>query len=190
MAKFLIEFPASLSKRDGIHTYLVEADSATIAKQIAHAQADGMGDWTSADATATDLTAAFRADYQGWTFRVRVSGANPGDKDVADVTVVGAAAATIDSIGTLLATALAAISATSGATYTAASNTLQVASAGNNIGNRKVKVEVIPPDGKKSMAGLIGTITDGGAAGAALTVVYVDQTAIPAVKKGFGRGGI
>jgi hypothetical protein len=65
--------------------------------------------------------------------------------------------------------------------YTSGTNTLTVADAQEGVGDRTLSVTAKLPGADEGIAALIGTITDGGAAGSALTVVLEDETAIPAI---------
>ena len=67
------------------------------------------------------------------------------------------------------------------ASYNAGTDTLTAAEAAESVGDRTLVVEVYPPNGKKPVTQLVGTITHQGSAGAALTVVLAGPTAIPAV---------
>lgn len=156
--------------KEGADAMVVFAADANTAKQIAAARFDGDGlSWS--EATVTEITAA--ADWAGWTFRVAVAG-------VGEVEFVGAAAATLDTIGAGLATALNALPAIAGAAYNASTNVLTVADATDALGDKAVYASATPPGGFSPIPALIGTITDEGSASAALTVALVaDATVIP-----------
>jgi hypothetical protein len=103
MALFLLKRPQIFGSTvaDGRTAAIVEADSEAAAKRIATAQDAGDSPW----ATATQITANVAADYEGFTYRVKVSG-DPlvaGSADVVDVTYTAVASDTVDSIGAALA---------------------------------------------------------------------------------------
>lgn len=155
----------------------------TAAKQVAAAYFDAEGAlWTSSDATATEIVAD--ADFNGWTFKVRVlGGLGAGNDEPGEVVVVGDATDnTIDEIAALLVTGLNALTGIAGASYNSTSNVLTVAETTDSLGDQKVEVDIIPPNGYSSVASLVGTITDEGSAGAALTVqLPTDAAVIPLV---------
>ena len=67
------------------------------------------------------------------------------------------------------------------ASYVSGSNTLTVAAVADGIGDHTLVVEARLPNADAPLSDLVGTITDKGAAAAALTVVLEDETAIPAI---------
>jgi hypothetical protein len=87
------------------------------------------------------------------------------------VTSEGGGAGDIDALGLDVA---AAINADSGliaaAAFNSSSNVLTVAGAGDGIGDHTVTFELIPPGCSGGITAPVGTITDEGVAGAALTV--------------------
>lgn len=177
MALYLIELPdgSGVTRKDVYKAMVVEADSEAEAKEYAAAVFDGDSAW----ATATALATGAATDYEDWTYRVRVSD-GPGDPDLVDVTVTGGSADDVDDIGDALVIALNA-TVIDNASYS--TPTLTVAGAGDAIGDKTVAVEVIPPWGETPIASMVGTITDQGSSGDALTVVLEIPTAIPAVLK-------
>lgn len=178
MPMYLVTLPRTTICRnlvDGADAQVVFAADATTAIQMASAKYDGDGQSWLAEATATALAAA--TDWIGWAFRIQVTG-TPVD---VTVNATGAASDTMDEIGALLATALNATQIDN-ASYNASTNTLTVASAADNLGNRKVQVTITPPNGKSGVPALVGTIVDGGVAAAALTVILpLDAAVIPSV---------
>ena len=89
---------------------------------------------------------------------------------------------TVDEIAAALVTALNALDGIANAAYNATSNTLTVAGTADALGVQKLEVSIIPPGGSASIASLVGAITDGGASGAALSVVLpADNAVIPNV---------
>lgn len=67
------------------------------------------------------------------------------------------------------------------ASYDSGTNTLTAAVASDNLGDQTLIVEITPPGAKRPVPQLVGTITDKGSAGAALTVVLQDPANIPVV---------
>jgi hypothetical protein len=173
MALYLLQRPQIFGSTvvDGRTAAIVEADSEATAKRIAAAQTHGDSPW--ATATATQITANVAADYAGFTYRVKVSG------DVVDVTYTGQAGDTVDDVGAALAALLVAAGLT--ASYNTGNNTLTVAAGGDGIGDHALVVEAKLPSADAPLSDLVGTITDKGSAGAALTVVLEVETAIPAI---------
>lgn len=168
----------------GHNAAIVYAEDAADAKALCKALTDGESDTVWDDATATALVAG--ADYEGYRLRVVIS--NFDDGEPLDVTVTGAASATIDSIAALAVTAINAAGvgalAGAGASYDNSTNVLTVAAAADNIGDKHVEAYFMPPvsyPGAKPIPGFVGTITDEGNANAALTVALAaDARAKPA----------
>jgi hypothetical protein len=173
MALYLLQRPQIFGSTvvDGRTAAIVEADSEPAAKRVATAQTHGDSPW--ATATATVISAGVAADYEGFTYRVKVSA------DIVDVTYTGQAGDTVDDVGAALAALLVAAGLTS--SYNTSNNTLTVAAGGDGIGDHTVVVEAKLPSADAPLSDLVGTITDGGIAAAALTVVLEDETAIPAI---------
>ena len=163
---------------------VVFAADATAAKQICSAKYDGDGNaWTS-DSTVTEIVQD--ADFNGWTFRIDIlDGLGAGGDEPGTVSVTGDATDnTIDEVAALLVTALNALTGIANASYNGTTNTLTVAGAADGLGDQTIQVSITPPDGKSSVASLVGTITDGGASGDAITVVLpADAAVIPIVTK-------
>jgi len=162
----------------------VFAADATAAKEICSAQYDGDGSAWATDATVTELVQD--ADFNGWTFTVDVfDGLGAGGNEPGSVSVVGDATdTTVDEIAALLVTALNALTGIANASYNGTTNTLTIAGAADGLGDQSVQVQITPPNGKSPVASLVGTVTDGGASGDALTVVLpADAAVIPTVAK-------
>jgi len=161
----------------GADAMVVFAASDTIAKQTAAAKFDGLA-WLN-DSTVTEITAG--ADWDGWTFNVTVLGGGPDGAPIS-VTVVGDATDnTVDEIAAALVTALNATQINA-ASYDAVTNTLTIAGAADALGDQQVAVRITPPGGKSPIDALVGAITDGGASGAALSVVLpADAAVVPRV---------
>ena len=181
MALYLVELPDTTfgqTRIDGKKAMVVEADSTDIAKELASAQYGGDGPWSQA--TATAIAAGVAASYVGFVYRIRVSAATPGDRDVVDLSYT-ATAQTVDQVGASLVTALNALALIAGAAYDNGTNVLTVAAIGDALGDRTLSVEITPAGASEPMASLVGAIVHNGIAAAVLTVVLVAQTAIPAV---------
>lgn len=160
---------------DGMVVYAADA---TDALAICAAKYGGSPKSMWDNATATAIAAG--ADLEGWRLRVAILG------EGVDVTVTGAASATVDSIGALAVTALNATTPVSNAAYNASTNVLTIAGTGDSLGDAQVLVEMYPPTGGAfgnpdvAIPSFVGTIVDGGSSGSALTAVLVQST-IPTI---------
>lgn len=168
----------------GANGMVVFAASETAAKEICSSKFDGDGNAWATDGTATEIVAD--ADFNGWTFKVRVLGGLGAEADESgEVVVVGDGDDnTIDEIGALLVTALNALTGIDNASYNSTSNTLTIASGsgGDDLGDQSVEVDIIPPSGKSSIPSLVGTIVHEGDATDILSVVLpADAAVIPIV---------
>lgn len=183
MPAFLVELPPAcgLTLKNNIDSMIVFATDAADAKAMAQSLIDGDNDALWAGATVTQVIAA--ADMEGWRLRVAIlNAATP-----IDITVVGAAAATIDTIAALMVTALNA-TVIDGAAYSAG-NLLTVAAIADNLGDKTLTVQFLPPaathPGAKPIPGLVGAIVHQGIAGAVLTAqLAIDAYVIPKVLRG------
>lgn len=186
MAFYLVSLPdfPGVQRKSDVKNMVVEADSSAIAKALAAAKFQGDSDWNAA--TTTDLAGTSPADLTGWTYRLRVGGADPGDAAEVDVSYVGVASDVIDDVGDALTALLADLDATAGSTYTGASNTLLVAEgASDALGDRTLKLEVYPPGMESPLAAMVGTVTHQGLSSADLKVVLTGPTKIPNVAGAF-----
>lgn len=172
---FLVQLEAANTgpKLNGCNAAVVYA--ATSADAIAIAKAGQSGDndagWDAASVTAI----APATDLSGYVLRIATVDTSP----VIDVAVTGGASATVDSMGSAIAAALSAAGRTS-ASYTASANLVTVAVAAESLGAKDVVAEF--KTGGVAIPSLLGTVTDKGAAGAALTVALVtDSPVVPAV---------
>lgn len=105
---------------------------------------------------------------------------------------IGAADA-MSSLGLKMVAALNADALIAGASWTQGSGTLKVAETTDSLGDHRVFAYVIPKDADrtqlKGVAGMVGTVTDNGVAGAALTVVLAADTyAVPKLYGLLGAG--
>ncbi len=182
------------------HAHLVSAEDATDAARMAaaHAAGDPLAAWDGADATLVpaDVTAATANAMVGWRFQVTVSEPTQAEGlatvAVHDVEFTGDATDdTLDEVGA----ALAALLVTSGltATYTGATQTLEVAAIADAVGDHKVDVLVRPPaslDGsdRVNIEGFVASITDEGIPAAVLEVVFAADTFIvPVILQSYRR---
>jgi len=184
MSAFLLSIANTGGKtlKNNANAVVVFASTSAIAKKMAAAHFDGVGDvFDSADVTATELIAA--TDWNGWTVKVIVGGGLGAGTDGATFTVLADGTTnTMDEIAAALVTLINAHADIAGAEYDAATNTLTVAAIGDGIGDQQLTVEMIPPGAYENVPGLHGAIVDGGIAGAVLTVVLpLDAAVIPSV---------
>lgn len=166
------------SLRRGADGMIVFASTGPIAVQMAQTYFDGDGaSWS--EAAATEI--AVGASWEGWTFNVAIVGAD-GEPTLA-VSYTGTAGNnTIDLIAAQLVILLNALSAIAAASYNSTSNTLTAAGAADNLGDRELKVEIIPPNGYAPVPQLVGAIVHLGVVAAALTVILpTDAAVIPKV---------
>lgn len=160
----------------GANGIIVYAADATDAKAVASAHYAGSpaAQWTGGSATLI----AVGADLENWRFRVVIEGA------AVDCTVTGAAAATVDTIGDLMVTALNATAAIAGAAYDSGTNVLTIAETTDGLGDLQVQARIMPPatwgNPNVAIASFVTTIVDGGASGDALKCTLVAST-IPTV---------
>ena len=178
MPSYLVTLESGKSGQNfqfGANACVVEAASATIAKQMAASIMKCEGSAWITNGTATEITVA--ADWVGWTVDIVISGG------VGHVSFVGTATDnTMDKIAAQLVTKLNALSLIAGAAYNTSTNTLTVAETTDGLGDHTIYVSIIPPNGVGSVAGLVGAITHGGLSGAALSVILpLDAAVIPSV---------
>ena len=178
---YLVELPATNAGpiQDRVNALVIWAEDATDAKALAKAYRTGDSDAAWAAATVTAIAAG--ASFVGWRLRVVI--VDPTDNSVVgDVTVTGAAAATVDDIGDLMAAALVAADiGCDNAAY--ATPNLTIASADDGLGDMAVTAEFLPPvtwgGYDVPIPSLVGAITDEGVAGAALAVALVPASEVP-----------
>lgn len=169
MPAYLLTLPAAGGQTliGGGNAAVVFAENAADAKAMAASQFDGDSNALWGAATATEIAAA--ADFEGWRLRVAIL----GQENPIDITVEGAASATVDSIAALMVTALNATTEIAGAAYNSSTQVLKVAETTDGLGDQQILVEFLPPDtlpGAQPIPGFVSTIVDGGASGDALTV--------------------
>lgn len=181
MAVYSVELADGGGSRraDGL---IVSASSAADAKAIAKSYFTGDGAAAWDNATVTTLAdVAQNADdaLVGWRLRVAILDHDP----VIDVTVTGDA--TDDDIDALAAAMVTALNATSidNASYNSTSQVLTVAtgSGGDDIGDKTVTVEVLPPTSFEdpiAIPGFVSSVTDGGVATDALSVTFAGDTLV------------
>lgn len=161
---------AAGSRVNGVNGMVIVAETAADAKAIAQSKFGNDSNFLWANATAT--AAAATADMAGYTLNIKII--SPAGATVVNVTVTGAASATLDSIGALAVTALNATAPIAGAAY--ASNSLKVAETTDNLGDHRLVVTFAPPvatyEVPKHIPGLIGSLTHQGIVAAVLTVPF------------------
>lgn len=183
MPAYLVSIPDSYpGPLVGGHRHVVVfAADATDARAVAAAASgsEAMANvWKSAsDSTAVELVAS--PDMLAYTLKVTVTGAAAQTVDPIEAEYVAVASDTIDLVGAGIATALNAAADIANAAYNSTTNVLTVAGAGDGLGDGTVTAQMllngIP------IESFIGTITDEGSAGAALTVALAsDAFVIPA----------
>lgn len=167
----------------GANAMVVFAANLSSAHQLCAAYFDGEGTlWSSSDATVTEIVAD--ADFDGWTFKVRVlGGLGAGSDEPGEVVVLGDSTDnTMDEIGALLVTGLNALTGIAAASYNSTTNVLTIAETTDGLGDQTVEVEIIPPNGYSSVDSLVGAIAHEGVGGDALKVVLpADAAIIPLV---------
>ena len=165
--------------KEGHDQLIVVAESSADAKQVAKAYMGLPSD--AAWAAATTTLIAEDTDLADWRARVTVK--DTGGVIVEQVTVTAVTVGDFDSIAALLVIALNATSSIAGAAYSTPN--LTIAETTDTLGDHTVEVAMLPPitwdDPEIAIAGLFGTITHEGVAGAALAVVMLD-TKLPAIK--------
>lgn len=105
MALYLLQRPQTSGSTivNGRTAMVVEADSSAAAIRVATAQDGHDSPWTNA--TATAISAGVASDYEGFTYRVKVSSDPTASwaKDLFDRTYTAVASDTVDLIGAALA---------------------------------------------------------------------------------------
>lgn len=185
MPAYLIEAEVGCGKTtlEGNNAAIVFA--ATSAAAVAIAKSFSAKDVnTIFDGSPTVTEIAAPADLEGWTLTVRI----PNATTPVSKTVTGAAAATIDSIATLMVTALNADAQIAGAAYNAGTQVLTVAETTDGLGDKTVLVEFKPPAATyadpQHVAGFIASKVHQGAAGNALSVTFAaDSYVLPKAYK-------
>lgn len=176
-APYIVSLPdsASFLTRGGVNACVVWADSAADAEVLAAIYNPGTPAVAWAAGTPTAVTAP--ADLENYRFRIEVVNPTTGAV-VVDVTVTGAAAATIDDIGDLLVIALNATAPIANSSYDSGSNVLTVSSIADGIGNMRLLAYAYGPASEVGDTGVshtefFSTVVDEGIAGAVLTIVLV-----------------
>jgi hypothetical protein len=177
---------ASLGSRNGVKGAVVFANDATDAKAMLKSLfgIDFDVKWTNA--TVTEIAAG--ANMVGWKLHVIISHPTTGAERV-NIQVTGAGGDdTIDEIAALMVTALNAHALIANAAYSGG-NLLTVAGAADTLGDHQLFVAFYPPGSENvAVPGLVSTITDAGAAGAALTAqLAADAATVPAVTAKFAE---
>ena len=162
---------------NGKDKLIVAAESSAEALLVAKAYMNLPSDEAWAAATATALTHV--TDLAGWRLRIQVDTA--AGASVADVTVTAVTVGDFDSIAALAVIALNATDDIAASSYATLTLTIASGGGGDDLGDHVVTVEFLPPitwdDYTIPFPSMVGTITDEGAANAALTVVLNDVVA-------------
>lgn len=186
MAIFLVQLPdeSGQTLADGVTAYVIEADSAAEARELAAAQAGADQNWNDSSVTAVDVTTLSAANMLGWRYVITISdpGVSRDDAVIVQVEHIGLSGdADADAMAADLVTALNAHPLIAAAAYSTPN--LTVAETTDALGDKALSVDVYPPGAKETMPAMVGAITDEGSAGAALAVALVVPTAIPEVIK-------
>lgn len=158
----------------GVDQLFVAANSTAEAQAMAEAQYgnDVIGVWSALTPQTIPVP-----DFNGATFSIVVKTA--GGALTTSVSVVGDDTnKTIDLIAAELVTALNAAGPMANASYNASTNVLTVSSIADNLGDHIVTATVIMPNGY-APANIVTAKTDGGIAGAALTVTFAADSYVP-----------
>lgn len=169
----------------GAKNAIVHAPSEAVAKRIAGYHVAGMNPRYYEDATenmgASAAVVQKATNWLGWTLKAKIVDTNGAILAEASVLAAGSND-TIDEIAAAFVTAINATAAVSNAAYNSSTNVLSVAGASDNLGAKRLFVDMIPPGKTKAVNSMLGSITHQGSAGAALTVALpADNYAIPAV---------
>ena len=191
MTSFLVKLSDSAPSKvleNGANAVVVEAEDAADAKLMAEfaSKIDG-ADW--AGATATVIAAA--SDLLGWKLRVVVidPAAAAGVVALGDFTYTGVASDTLDLMGTAVA-ALINADASFTSLYTGASQLLDIAAIGDDVGDHIVLIGFFPPGADTTLvsgeiggvAGFVASVVDEGIAAAVLTATFAaDAHIVPSV---------
>lgn len=196
MAFFRVELPESYPGPRVADGLLISAEDAADAEEMAKAH---FGETSAAALAAGSPSAEVDVDVAdanalvGWEFQIIITDPAAPTVVVADVTMTGDATDdTLDEVGTELAVLLNATASIAGAAYVGATQTLTVAETTDALGDHTVNIQVRPPAttgsgaGKTNIAGFVSTVTDEGASGAALTVVFgADTLVVPRILKAY-----
>jgi hypothetical protein len=165
MPTYRVELPESGGQTLYNGARSVVCFAADVANARLYAAAAFTGDanaaW-AADAAVTDISAV-AADYEGWTFTVRI----PDAPTPVEVSYTGIAADAHSDVGAALAALLNADAQIAGAAY--AVNTLTISAIADALGDLTVEVEAVPALGEDTIGGVWSAIVDGGIAAAALS---------------------
>lgn len=164
--------PTGLTLEGGADKMVVFAADAADARAVCAGHFHG-ADAAWAEATATEIAEPADLDDGGtWGLTIQILDSDP----VVDETVEGTDLASMyaDMVIALNATGIIA-----GAAYDAGTDVLTVAAAGDNLGDKQV-VAKVTYNGVE-VPGLLGAVTDEGAAAAALTVATIDAPTLPRV---------
>lgn len=165
----------------GAKNAIVHAPSEAVAKRIAGYHVAGMNPAYYEDSSAVAAVVQKATNWLGWTLYAKIVDTNGAILAEASVLAAGSND-TIDEIAAAFVTAINATAAVSNASYNSSTNVLSVAGTSDNLGAKRLFVNMIPPGKTKAVNNVLGSITHQGSANAALTVALpADNYAIPAV---------
>jgi hypothetical protein len=165
--RFILILPPNVPTVDGVKSMVVESDTPEGAKERANAEFDQDAPWTTAEINEIDEGEV----YAGAEFKIKI-------KDLLNVAYTAVTGDGITEVGNGLVALLNAHWSISTADYNSTTKLLTVAGAAEGLGDREVEVTVRPDGARRVLTGVntpVGTITDQGAAGAALTVQLRDS---------------
>lgn len=188
MATYLVrpdDKGATATLINGANALMIEAASPAEAEEVAeniNSQGLFVGDvhFESVDVStilsAAKITAKSNG-WEGWEWKVDI-------EDVTPVTYTGVLGDTVPTIAGELVTKLNALTAIANAAWNLSALTLTIAGAADDLGNKEVDFEIIPPGSTNSLSTLTDgvAITDQGVTGAALSadlsVLVADVAAV------------
>lgn len=184
MASFLVKLSDSAPSRvleGGNNAVIVQAEDAADAKLMAEfASTVDAADWDGATVT----TIAVASDLLGWKLRVTVSdpAAAADVTPLGDFTYTGVTSDTIDLMGAGIQ-ALIDADANFTSVYTSATQLLQIAAVGDNIGDHAIQIGFFPPGADTALnaeiggvVGFVASVVDEGIAAAVLTATLAADT--------------
>jgi hypothetical protein len=171
MAIYLMEQPdkGGETRFQNTRSLLVVAPSANSAKQVADALDEGDPAWQIA-------TSISFSSWEGWTFRLRISGTKVDVKYTCSASDTGQSA-----WGSALAELLNATGVVRNASYSPFTRTLIVADVADNLGDRYLEMTFIPAGSKKHCAAVIQSYYCHRTASQVLAIIFASLGEIPGV---------
>lgn len=181
MAFFLVKLPEGEGGQTivaGARAFIVEADSASLAKELCAAQFGGDQDWTDAGVTATDIATLGASNLAGWKYKVTVRDPAVGGAEgiVEEVeyealaSILGVSAVAIDGGGT--GYTAGDVLTVSGGTQTSPCRLLVDSESGGVIDG----VSVIDPGQYTAVPGNPVSVTGGSGSGATFDLTSAAAT--------------